>query len=122
MCEKEVQHKLCGDVDAESGFDINTPQKNDSNILTAKWVIISYVKNPIKHPTNPKLENKRKITSCSSMIEILLPEYYLSVFKIEARFQLGLLSISDGDGDGEGMEMHKNGNRILHLQSLSING
>ena len=39
-----------------------------------------------------------------------------------ARFQLGLLSISDGDGDGEGMEMHKNGNRKLHLQSLSING
>ena len=36
MCEKELQHKLCGDVDAESGFDINTPQKNDSNILTAK--------------------------------------------------------------------------------------
>ena len=23
----------------------------------------------------------------------------------EARFQLGLLSLSDGDGDGEGMEM-----------------
>ena len=36
MCEKELQHELCGDVDAESGFDINTPQKNDSNILTAK--------------------------------------------------------------------------------------
>ena len=42
--------------------------------------------------------------------------------KTLARFQLGLLSISDGDGDGEGMEMHKNGNRKSHLQSLSING
>ena len=42
--------------------------------------------------------------------------------EIEARFQLGLLSISNGDGDGEGMEMHKNGNRKSHLQSLSING
>ena len=40
MCEKELQHKLCdvGDVDAESGSDINTPQKNDSNILTAKML------------------------------------------------------------------------------------
>ena len=47
---------------------------------------------------------------------------YFNLLKTRARFQLGLLSISDGDGDGEGMEMHKNGNRKSHLQSLSING
>ena len=33
---KNYSINYVGDVDAESGFDINTPQKNDSNILTAK--------------------------------------------------------------------------------------
>ena len=55
---KNYSINYVGDVDAESGFDINTPQKNDSNILTAKKVIISYVKNPIKYQAIPFSSSK----------------------------------------------------------------
>ena len=56
------------------------------------------------------------------MLFLLSADVLPGVLTKGARFQLGLLSISDGDGDGEEMEMNKNGNRKSHLQSLSING
>ena len=81
-----------------------------------KWLLISDLCNF----SQLALGHIKYLTVMGSSKLIVMQDLAEGILVNIARFQLGLLSISDGDGDGEGMGMHKNGNRKSHLQSLSI--